>query len=283
MKPYIENDICLPQGGCRYKPSKCSGQVSEMSRVNQCQCTGQTQYPKPIYVPSTCQCSCAQSCPCQCSCAQSCPSQPLCLCRTSCACPPTPCPPRPCPPTPCPPRPCPPTPCPPRPCPPTPCPPTPCPPRPCPPTPCPPTPCPPMPYPVKGSAHVGTNGATLLVGGTAGIIPIDTVFSKMGCAVCQDNPLQIRGPHTYLVEWSGAVDPLNDPGSATLQLLLDSVPVAGSANSIQTNVGADGLLAISGGAIVTVPTGCHNLELGYETGTLGAEVANINMRIVELY
>ncbi|MGL5675361.1 MAG: hypothetical protein ACRDDX_03015 [Cellulosilyticaceae bacterium] len=156
----------------------------------------------------------------------------------------------------------------------------PCPPKP----PCPPPvpPVPPCPCPIKGNAHVGS-GATMLVGGPAGTIPIDTVYSKIGPTICQINPLKVRGPYTYLIEWSGAIDPLNDPGSAKLQLLLDGTPVPGSSNSITTSPGEIGYEAISGGAIVTVPAGCHTLELAYETGTLGAEVANINIRMVQLY
>lgn len=79
------------------------------------------------------------------------------------------------------------------------------------------------------------------------------------------------------------MNPLDDPGFAKLELLLDGVPVPGSANATDAVIGTNGIAALSGGAIVTVPAGCHTLEVGYTTGNLGTEVSNINMRIVELY
>lgn len=157
-------------------------------------------------------------------------------------------------------------------------------PPPCPcPTPTPPTPCPcPCPPPINQNAHVGSSKATLLVGGPTGTIPIDMFFSKNGSDVCQVNPVKIKGPHTYLVEWSGAIDPIDPIAAAQIQLLLDGVPVAGSGNYTDITATTDGAVALSGGAIVTVPAGCHALELGYTTGPSGAEVANMNIRIVEL-
>ncbi|MGL4736625.1 MAG: hypothetical protein ACRCW2_04130 [Cellulosilyticaceae bacterium] len=97
------------------------------------------------------------------------------------------------------------------------------------------------------------------------------------------NPLKLVGPHTYLVEWSGSVDPLDNPGFVEMQLLLDGSPVAGSGNIVDVGAGTIGSLPISGGAVLTIPAGCHTVELAYKTGSLGAEVSHMNLRIVELY
>lgn len=118
--------------------------------------------------------------------------------------------------------------------------------------------------------------------GPTGTFPFDATYASNGTDISGLNPVLLAGNHTYLVEWSGAINPKDVIGTIDIQLLLDGNTVSGSGNRQSVASAYDGLVPVSGGAIINVPEGSHTLQLQYVTGQTGLSAENVNMRIIEL-
>ncbi|MBU3810352.1 MAG: hypothetical protein H9893_01665 [Candidatus Niameybacter stercoravium] len=135
---------------------------------------------------------------------------------------------------------------------------------------------------MKSTGHIGVRECEIFVPGITGGIPFNHTFNQTGCNISGTEPIELLGPHVYLIEWSASINPVDPDATILMRVLLDDKPVQGSENFTDFTAKVEGFADLSGGAIVKVRSGVHELRLEAITGEKGAVAINPNVRIVQI-
>lgn len=122
----------------------------------------------------------------------------------------------------------------------------------------------------------------LCTDGYTGTVPFNRIYNMQGTAITGVNPIRLEGCHTYLVDWSASVNPIDIDAGIQMDVLIDGNVVPGSGAYTDFTKSINGYVSLSGGAIITLKPGQHVLNLRYISGEKGINTRDLNIRIVQI-